>query len=124
MANVYLRPRRGLLREVVGKAELQKYMSTYGDVEKLWVAWDHRCFGFATFKDPRAAVAFIQQSPHVVNNIEVVAAPRTSQDMPNALEQLEHLQLDRSRYNHHLTPEQQRALSHIVEKTAADYLES
>ena len=77
MANVFLRPRHGLLREVVDKAEFQTYMSTYGDVKELWIPWkegDRRCFGFATFNDPEAAMALIHQSPHAFNNNEVIAA--------------------------------------------------
>ena len=64
-------------------------------------------------------MAFIQQSPHAFNNNEVIAARRYDNDTPNVLV---HLHLDKSRYNHELSPEQQRALSGIVKKTKAKHV--
>ena len=57
--NIFLRPRHGLLREVVDRAKLQQYVSTYGDVTELWSPWsaeDRGCFGIATYKKPDAAM--------------------------------------------------------------------
>ena len=48
-----------------------------------WPEEDRGCFGFATFKNPDAAIAFIQQAPRTFNIIEALASRRYEEEMPN-----------------------------------------
>ena len=76
----------------------------------------------ATYQDPKAAETFVHESPHAFKDTEIIAAIK-SDKAADKTDVLKHMQLDESKYSKALSPEQQRALTDIEQKTNVNHIE-